>query len=337
MSTRHYDLVVIGAGAAGLAAARTGVGRGARTLLVSDGEPGGDCTFSGCVPSKTLIESARAGLSYTEASARIRDAVAHVAAGENTHALRSEGIDVRLGRAWFTAANQVTVDRDGLTAQRFVIATDSRPQIPSIPGLGRVNYQTNETVFDQTGSRPVLPAHRWTDRAQCKRAHRPAPRPRLASPVSPPEGAQMTTAHAQASTSALPGRLAYGVAGGLAGGVVFGLLMQMMGMIPMVAMLVGTEAVAVGWLVHLAISAFIGATFGLLLGAWAGRVLPGALLGMGYGVVWWVLGALVIMPAQLGMPVFMFNTTAWQSLMGHLLYGLVLGLGFATLAHRQHS
>ena len=147
----------------------------------------------------------------------------------------------------------------------------------------------------------------------------------------------MTTAHAQASTSALPGRLAYGVAGGLAGGVVFGLLMQMMGMIPMVAMLVGTEAVAVGWLVHLAISAFIGATFGLLLGAWAGRVLPGALLGMGYGVVWWVLGALVIMPAQLGMPVFMFNTTAWQSLMGHLLYGLVLGLGFATLAHRQHS
>ena len=160
MSTRHYDLVVIGAGAAGLAAARTGVGRGARTLLVSDGEPGGDCTFSGCVPSKTLIESARAGLSYTEASARIRDAVAHVAAGENTHALRSEGIDVRLGRAWFTAANQVTVDGDGLTAQRFVIATGSRPQIPSIPGLGRVNYQTNETVFDQTGSRPVLPAHR---------------------------------------------------------------------------------------------------------------------------------------------------------------------------------
>lgn len=153
MSTRHYDLVVIGAGAAGLAAARTGVGRGARTLLVSDGEPGGDCTFSGCVPSKTLIESARAGLSYTEATGRIRDVVAHVAAGENTHALHSEGIDVRLGRARFTAANQVTVDGHRLTAQRFVIATGSRPQIPSIPGLGRVNYLTNETVFDQ----PDLP------------------------------------------------------------------------------------------------------------------------------------------------------------------------------------
>ncbi|MGH3810980.1 MAG: hypothetical protein ACRDUV_00800, partial [Pseudonocardiaceae bacterium] len=112
----------------------------------------------------------------------------------------------------------------------------------------------------------------------------------------------MTTAHAHTVTSALPSRLVYGIAGGLAGGVVFGLLMQTMGMIPMVAMLVGTEAVAVGWLVHLAISAFIGATFGLLFGTLAARILPGALLGMGYGVVWWVLGALVLMPAQLGMP-----------------------------------
>lgn len=147
----------------------------------------------------------------------------------------------------------------------------------------------------------------------------------------------MTTAHAHTMTSALPMRLAYGIAGGLVGGVLFGLLMQMMGMIPMVAMLVGSEAVGVGWLVHLAISAFIGATFGLLFGAWAGRVGLGSLLGMGYGVVWWVLGALVIMPAQLGMPVFMFDTTAWQSLMGHLIYGLALGLVFAALARRQHS
>ncbi|MGH3451813.1 MAG: hypothetical protein ACRDQW_14020 [Haloechinothrix sp.] len=147
----------------------------------------------------------------------------------------------------------------------------------------------------------------------------------------------MTTAHAQTSTAALPSRLAYGIAGGLAGGVVFGLLMQMMGMISMVAMLVGSEAVTVGWLVHLAISAFVGATFGLLFGAWAARVGLGALLGIGYGIVWWVLGALIIMPAALGMGVFMFNPTAWQSLMGHMLYGLVLGVGFAALARRQRT
>lgn len=138
------------------------------------------------------------------------------------------------------------------------------------------------------------------------------------------------------ATVALPTRLVAGIAGGLAGGVMFGILMQMMGMIPMVAMLVGSKAVVVGWLVHLAISAFIGATYALLFARWGSGLLPAALIGMGYGVVWWVLGALLIMPAKLGMPTFMFNTTAWQSLMGHLIYGLVLGIVYALVRPRLH-
>lgn len=132
-------------------------------------------------------------------------------------------------------------------------------------------------------------------------------------------------------------RAVYGVVGGLAGGVVFGLLMQMMGMIEMVAQLVGSSSVAVGWIVHLAISAFIGASFAILFGSLAKTLVPAALLGMGYGAVWWILGALLIMPARLGMPVFEINTTAWQSLMGHLLFGLVLGVVFSALARRDHS
>jgi len=55
-------------------------------------------------------------------------------------------------------------------------------------------------------------------------------------------------------------------------------------------------------------------------------VVPAGLIGLGYGLVWWVLGPLVIMPARLGMGLFMFNKTTWQSLMGHLIYGLVLGV-----------
>jgi hypothetical protein len=102
----------------------------------------------------------------------------------------------------------------------------------------------------------------------------------------------------------------------------------------MVAMLVGSKAVAVGWLVHLAISAFIGATYAVLFARWATRLVPAALIGLGYGVVWWVLGALLIMPAKLGMQVFMFNITAWRSLLGHLVYGLVLGIGYALLRPR---
>ena len=144
-----------------------------------------------------------------------------------------------------------------------------------------------------------------------------------------------STTHAMTLSGATH-RVAYGIIGGLAGGVVFGALMQMMGMIPMVAQLVGSEAVAVGWLVHLAISAFAGAVFALLLGSRATRFGPAVLLGLAYGVIWWVVGALLIMPAQLGMDVFVFNTTAWQSLMGHLLFGLVLGGVYAGMARRQH-
>jgi uncharacterized membrane protein YagU involved in acid resistance len=150
----------------------------------------------------------------------------------------------------------------------------------------------------------------------------------------------MTTASSARSThsatAALPARLVAGIAGGLVGGVVFGVLMQVMDMMPMVAQLADSESLAVGWLVHLFNSALFGAIFAVLFGRWAGRLVPAAVLGMGYGVVWWVLGALLIMPAWLGMNdmIFELNTTAWQSLMGHLVYGLLLGVVYAVVRPR---
>ncbi|MGD9954561.1 MAG: hypothetical protein AB7V23_00700, partial [Candidatus Nanopelagicales bacterium] len=105
--------------------------------------------------------------------------------------------------------------------------------------------------------------------------------------------------------------------------------------IPMIAALVGSDSIAVGWLVHLAISAFIGGLFGLLLtgrslgiGAWTG-------LGLVYGVVWWVLGPLLLMPAKLGMPLFQVNDMVWKSLMGHMIFGIVLGLVTALILRRS--
>jgi hypothetical protein len=121
------------------------------------------------------------------------------------------------------------------------------------------------------------------------------------------------------------GSLAAGVAGGLVGGVAFGLLMQMMGMMPMVAMLVRSESVFVGWLVHLAIASAIGASFAVLFGGWARTLAVATTIGVGYGALWWVLGALAAMPAILGMPLFNVDPTAWQSLMGHVVYGALLG------------
>ena len=126
-----------------------------------------------------------------------------------------------------------------------------------------------------------------------------------------------------------------GFVGGLTGGVVFGLMMQAMGMIPMVAMLVGSESVAVGWLVHLGISAVFGAVFGVigarLLGSWGAGV--GA--GVAYGVVVWVLGALIAMPARLDMPLLTVNDMALRSLMGHVVFGAILGAVAVTLARRK--
>jgi hypothetical protein len=144
----------------------------------------------------------------------------------------------------------------------------------------------------------------------------------------------MATAHAAPGVTGLVNRVIAGIVGGLVGGLAFGVLMQMMGMIAMVAMLVGSDSVPIGWLVHLVISAGIGAGFGLLLGWWAINPARAVPIGTAYGIVWWVLGALLIMPAWLGMGVFTFNAIAWQSLVGHVVYGVLLGMVYALVRPR---
>ncbi len=118
-----------------------------------------------------------------------------------------------------------------------------------------------------------------------------------------------------------------GLIGGIAGGVVFGLMMTIMGSLPMVGMLVGVQNAAVGVIVHMAISAFIGVTFGLLLDRFTHNVGGALSWGAIYGMVWWVLGALILMPAMLGMTdmVLKVGQAQWMSLMGHVIFGLVLG------------
>lgn len=143
----------------------------------------------------------------------------------------------------------------------------------------------------------------------------------------------MTTASVAPGVLA-PTRVAAGIVAGLVGGLAFGVLMQATGVIPIVAMLVGSDSIVVGWLVHLAISAFIGASFAVLFGRHTTTVARSAAIGLGYGVVWWILGGLLLMPLRLGMDPFTFGTAAWQSLAGHLIYGLLLGAGYALVAPR---
>jgi uncharacterized membrane protein YagU involved in acid resistance len=127
-----------------------------------------------------------------------------------------------------------------------------------------------------------------------------------------------------------------GAIAGIGGGIVFGMMMAMMGMLPMVGMLVGSESAAVGFIVHLAISAFIGAVYGVVIGRFPNTTQVALAGGIINGVVWWVLGALVLMPLMLGMSqmVFVIGGDQWLSLMGHIIYGLVTAFLLILLRNR---
>ena len=143
-------------------------------------------------------------------------------------------------------------------------------------------------------------------------------------------------------------RLWHGALAGLVGGGFVGVMMQMMqaptpdgGRVPvmqMVAMVVRSDSIAVGWLYHLFNSAVIGGVFGWLFG---GRIVgygSGFTNGAIWGIVWWVLGGLILMPVLLGMPAFAplrmapMRGVAMGSLVGHLVYGLILGGVFVRLS-----
>src|ERR671923_1515272 len=132
------------------------------------------------------------------------------------------------------------------------------------------------------------------------------------------------------------GTLWRGALAGIIGGIPFGIMMGMMGMMPMIGMLVRVESAFVGVLVHAAISAITGAIYGLFAVrfplTWRNAILGGLL----YGVIWWVLGALILMPALLGMfeMIFVIGTMQWMSLMGHIIFGEVLALSFLPLYRR---
>lgn len=141
----------------------------------------------------------------------------------------------------------------------------------------------------------------------------------------------MTSAEPLNRRNPVPAHAFIGAVGGLVGGAAFGFMMQAWDMLPMFAQLVDRTSTSVAWGVHLVISAFIGIVFALLAWHRAARVLPAALLGLIYGAIWWVLGGLVLMPAKLGMDLFVINEMAWKSLAGHLAYGLLLGLVYACM------
>ncbi len=166
-----YHLLVIGAGPAGLVAARGAAALGARVALIERRLLGGDCLNHGCVPSKTLIRSARLyadmrnaenfgvrapadiEVDFAMAMQRMRRIRARISRLDSAARLAAEGIDVFFGTARFTSDDTVDVDGTRIRFKKAMIATGSRAVLPRIPGLAEAGYLTNETVFDLT----VLP------------------------------------------------------------------------------------------------------------------------------------------------------------------------------------
>ena len=157
------DVIVIGAGSAGLTVAGGAAMFGLRVALIEAGAMGGECLNTGCVPSKSLLAAAArahaatgdamgvslsANVDWAGVRAHVREAIATIAPHDAQDRFEALGIEVIRAPARFLDGRTVAAGNRQLSAPRIVIATGSRPAIPPIPGLAETPYLTNETVFD---------------------------------------------------------------------------------------------------------------------------------------------------------------------------------------------
>ncbi|MBC7968477.1 MAG: mercuric reductase [Fuerstia sp.] len=164
----RYNLVVIGAGTAGLVTAAGAAGLGAKVALIERSLMGGDCLNFGCVPSKGIISAARAAaavrnagefgvnvptgvnVDFGAAMQRMRRLRARISPNDSAKRFRELGVDVYFGDARFISSDTIDVAGAKLNFKRAVIATGARAAAPPIPGLDSVEYLTNETLFSLT-------------------------------------------------------------------------------------------------------------------------------------------------------------------------------------------
>lgn len=161
-----FDIVVIGAGAGGLFAVSVANGLGAKACLVEKKRLGGDCTWSGCMPSKALLKSAQTAhllrrypdfglkiegdfrLDSSGVMAHVRELVREISTHHPREVFEKRGIRVVLGAPKFIDKSAIEINGRRISAKRFIISTGSHPVIPHIEGLKDINYLTNENIFD---------------------------------------------------------------------------------------------------------------------------------------------------------------------------------------------
>ncbi len=165
MKNIKTDILVIGAGSAGLSVAAGAAQMGAQVVLLEGHKMGGDCLNYGCVPSKALIASGKAAyaqahasrfgvadvapdVDYAAAMEHVQDVIATIAPVDSVERFEGLGVQVIQEYGAFVSGAEVKAGDTVITARRIVIATGSSPLVPPIPGLDGVPYLTNETLFD---------------------------------------------------------------------------------------------------------------------------------------------------------------------------------------------
>jgi pyruvate/2-oxoglutarate dehydrogenase complex dihydrolipoamide dehydrogenase (E3) component len=166
MKKYDYDLIVLGGGAAGFVSAKMAQGLGKKVALIEKDRLGGDCTWFGCIPSKTLIkvstiahqikntgkfgllQNTDISLDTDHVMEHVRSVVKRVYNGHTPETFTKIGIDILFGEAQFIDNHRIALGDTVLSAKKYMIATGSSPFVPDIQGLDAVPYHTNRTIFN---------------------------------------------------------------------------------------------------------------------------------------------------------------------------------------------
>ena len=165
MSVQEYDLAIIGAGSVGLIAADFARKLGARVALLERDRIGGDCTWTGCVPSKSLLRVGKAAhemrtaarfgvqpqtpvIDMAKVRAYLQSTIHDIYQGTTPQALQKKGIEVLFGAASFVDSRTLIVGETRIRAKNVLVATGAAPVVPSLPGLDQVSFSTYREIFD---------------------------------------------------------------------------------------------------------------------------------------------------------------------------------------------
>ncbi|MGL4253564.1 MAG: dihydrolipoyl dehydrogenase family protein [Fusobacteriaceae bacterium] len=147
---KKYDVIVLGGGAGGLTVSIGLAKAGKKVLLIEKRKIGGECTWSGCIPSKAFIKRSEHGADSSQIFHQVREVIQKIYSHETPEVLQDLGIDVILGEGKFAEKNIIEIDgKHRYWGKNIVISTGSSPGIPEIEGLEKIDYLTNENFFLQ--------------------------------------------------------------------------------------------------------------------------------------------------------------------------------------------